>query len=79
MAVSPQDVQNLRKMTDAGFIDCKKALEECNGDLENACDFLRKAGLAKANKKLDRNAGEGRVFSYVHSNQKIVVMVSAFF
>ena len=75
MAVSAKDVQKLRKMTDAGFVDCKKALENTNNDIEKAVEYLRKSGLAKAQKKLDRSTGEGRVFSYIHSNQKIGVLL----
>ncbi len=78
MAVSAMDVQKLRKMTDAGFVDCKKALEETGGNIEKAVEFLRKSGLAKAQKKLDREAGEGRVFSYIHSNQKIGVLLEIY-
>jgi elongation factor Ts len=78
MDISAKDVQNLRKMTDAGFMDCKRALEKCEGDIEKAVEILRKEGLAKADKKLHRNAGEGRIFSYIHSNQKIGVLVEIY-
>ncbi|MFP4459222.1 MAG: translation elongation factor Ts [Candidatus Zixiibacteriota bacterium] len=78
MSISAKDVQKLRKMTDAGFMDCKKALAKTDGDIDKAVDELRKAGIAKANKKLGRDAGEGRIFSYIHTNQKIGVMVELF-
>ena len=55
------NIKNLRKITGAGFLDCKKALEENKNDIENSIDFLRKKGLAKANKKLSREANEGAV------------------
>ena len=78
MSISASDVQKLRKMTAAGFVDCKKALVETNGDIEKAVEHLRKVGLAKATKKLNRVAGEGRVFSYIHSNQKIGVILEIY-
>jgi len=78
MDISAQDVKKLRDITDAGFIDCKKALVACDGDIDKAVDHLRKEGLAKAQKKLSRDAGEGRIFHYVHSNQKIGVIVEIF-
>ena len=55
------NIKNLRKITGAGFLDCKKALEENKNDIENSIDFLRKKGLTKANKKLSREANEGAV------------------
>ena len=62
-------------MTSAGMLDCKKALEETNGDIEKAAEELRKKGIIKAVKKMDRAASEGRFFSYVHHNGKIGVLV----
>ena len=56
-------------------MDCKKALVECNGDAEKAIDFLREKGLAKAAKKADRNAKDGRIFSYIHNTGKVGVLV----
>ena len=55
------NIKNLRKITGAGFLDCKKALEENKNDIDNSIDFLRKKGLAKANKKFSREANEGAV------------------
>ena len=53
------NIKNLREITGAGFLDCKKALEENNNDINQSIDFLRKKGLAKANKKSSREAKEG--------------------
>ena len=58
------NIKNLREMTGAGFLDCKKALSENNNDLDTSVDFLRKKGLAKANKKSSREANEGAVGIY---------------
>ena len=74
MAFSAADVKNLREKTGAGMMDCKKALNECDGDFEKAVDFLRTKGLAQAAKKQSRVAAEGLIGSYVHSG-KIGVMV----
>lgn len=67
------NIKNLREMTGAGFLDCKKALEENDNNLENSIDFLRKKGLAKANKKSSREAKEGAVGIY--SNEKITTII----
>lgn len=68
-------VKQLRDRTAAGFSDCKKALEEAGGDLEKAVDILRKKGLAIAAKRAGKEAKEGVVASYIHSNRKIGVLV----
>lgn len=70
-----QDIVKLRKMTGAGMLDCKNALEEANGDFDQAADILRKKGIAKAAKKADRDASEGVIGTYVHSNNKVAAMV----
>jgi elongation factor Ts len=75
MAVTAAQINELRKSTGAGMLDCKKALEETNGDFENAVDFLRKKGLAAAAKKAGRAATEGAVGTYIHAGGKIGVMV----
>lgn len=75
MAISASEVKNLREKTGAGMMDCKKALVECDGDFEKAVDFLRKKGLAAAQKKQSRIAAEGAVGAYIHNNGKIGVMV----
>jgi elongation factor Ts len=59
----------------AGVLDCKKALAECGGNIEKAVDYLREKGLAKAAKKVGRTAAEGLVFSYIHTNGKIGVLL----
>ena len=67
-------VQELREKTGAGMMDCKKALDECD-TVEKAVDFLREKGLIKAAKKAEREASEGHVFSYIHTNHKIGVLL----
>jgi len=62
-------VKQLRDMTGAGMMECKKALAETGGDLNKAIDALRKAGIAKAEKRADRAASQGRIESYVHDNR----------
>lgn len=73
--ITAEMVKVLRSKTGAGIMDCKMGLKECNGDLEKAVDFLRTKGLATAKKKSDREAGEGRVESYIHMGGKIGVLV----
>lgn len=68
-------VKELRERTGAGMMDCKKALNEVNGDLEKAVDFLREKGLAAAAKKAGRVAAEGVVEAYIHGGGRIGVMV----
>ena len=68
-------IKELREMTGAGLMDCKKALKETDGDLEKATEFLRKKGLASAAKKAGRIASEGTVVSYIHSNNRIGVLL----
>jgi len=75
MAVTAAQINELRKSTGAGMLDCKKALEETAGDFEKAVDFLRKKGLAAAAKKAGRVATEGAVGTYIHAGGKIGVMV----
>ena len=68
-------VKELRERTGAGMMDCKKALKETNGDMDKAVDFLREQGLAAAAKKAGRIAAEGLVYSYIHGNGRIGVLV----
>ncbi len=68
-------VKQLREKTGAGMMDCKKALTECEGDMDKAVDFLRKKGLATAAKRAGRTMSEGIVQSYIHMGGKIGVMV----
>ena len=70
-----EDIVKLRKRTNCGMMDCKAALTECNGDIDKATEWLRERGMAKAAKKADRIAAEGKVFSYLHMGGKIGVMV----
>jgi elongation factor Ts len=73
--ISAQQVKELRERTGAGMMECKKALQESNGDLERAIDILRAKGASKAAKRAEREAKEGTVASYVHMGGKIGVMV----
>jgi elongation factor Ts len=66
MTITADQVKQLREMTGAGMMECKKALAETGGDLNKAVDALRKAGIAKAEKRADRAASQGRVESYIH-------------
>ena len=69
MAISAQDVNKLRKMTGAGMMDCKKALEEAGGDFDKAVEFLRKKGQKVAAKRADRETSEGQVFTTVEGQK----------
>lgn len=75
MSIDAKTVAELRSMTGAGMMDAKKALEETDGDLEKAAQYLREKGIAKAAKKADRATNEGRVHAYIHSNGKLGAMV----
>lgn len=75
MAISPQDVKSLRDRTGAGMADCKKALEEANGDMEGAIEILRKKGAATAAKRADKAANEGVVATAVSADQKRAAIV----
>ncbi|MEO0254106.1 MAG: translation elongation factor Ts [candidate division WOR-3 bacterium] len=68
-------IKELRERTGAGVMDCKKALLESNGDIEKAVEILRKIGIAKAEKKLDREAKEGIIEAYIHPGAKLGVLV----
>ncbi|KJD46916.1 translation elongation factor Ts [Paenibacillus terrae] len=75
MAVNASAVKELREKTGAGMLDCKKALEEANGDLTKAVEVLREKGLAAAANKAGRIATEGVVESYIHAGGRIGVLV----
>ncbi len=75
MEISASQVKELREKTGAGMMDCKKALAESSGDFEKAIDYLRKKGIAAAAKKAGRATKEGAVFSYIHGEGKVGVMV----
>jgi elongation factor Ts len=74
-AISAAMVKQLREKTGAGMMDCKAALSECDGDVEKSVDFLRKKGLATAQKRSGRETSEGVVHSYIHMGGKIGVLV----
>lgn len=68
-------VKELREQTGAGIMECKRALEEANGDLKKASDLLKQSGLAKAEKKLGRAANQGLIETYVHAGGRIASMI----
>jgi len=75
MSISADEVKNLRELTGAGIMDCKQALAESKGDLEKAVEYLRKKGIAKAEKKASREAKDGLIEMYLHPGSKLGVMV----
>ena len=75
MEISAQQVKALRDKTGAGFMECKAALAETNGDIEEAITLLRKKGLAQAGKKAGRTTNQGLVGSYIHLGGKVGVLV----
>lgn len=75
MAVTTEQIKQLREATGAGILDCRKALEQADGDFNKAVDFLREKGLATAAKRADRDASEGVVELYSHGNGRVGVMV----
>jgi elongation factor Ts len=75
MAFTALDVKALREKTGLGMMDCKKALDENDGDMEKAIEWLRKKGLAASAKKADRIAGEGIVEAYIHPGGRVGVLV----
>jgi elongation factor Ts len=75
MAISAADVKRLRDMTGAGYMECKRALEETEGDLERARILLRERGQASAAKRADRTATEGLVEAYIHGGGRIGVLL----
>lgn len=75
MAVDAKTVKELRKISGAGMMECKKALDKSEGDLEAALKFLREQGVKVAAKRLSRQANEGLVYSYIHGVGKLGVLV----
>jgi elongation factor Ts len=75
MSITASDVKALRDRTGAGMMDCKRALEEADGDAQRAEEILRVKGQAKAAKRGEREASEGVIAHYVHSNDRIGVIV----
>ena len=73
--ISAELVKELRERTGAGFMDCKRALTEADGDLDKATAVLREKGLAAAAKKADRDAREGLVSSYIHTGGRVGVLI----
>ena len=74
MEITAEMVKNLRQQSGAGIMECKNALKETSGDIEEAVTFRRKKGLAKAYKNADRETSEGTVSTYIHPGNKIGVM-----
>ena len=75
--ITAQLVKELREKTGAGMMDCKKALEENNGSIEAACDWLREKGISKAAKKADRIAAEGVAAIKIDGNKAAIVEVNS--
>ena len=75
MEISAGAIKELRQRTGVGVMDCKKALEECAGNIDEAIDLLRKKGLAKAAKRVGRATTEGLISAYIHPGAKIGVLV----
>ena len=75
MSISATLVRDLRERTNAGMMDCKKALEETKGDFDKAVEWLRTKGIAKADKKAGRIAAEGLVHSYIHAGGRVGVLL----
>ncbi len=75
--ISAKQVSELRNLTGAGMMDCKKALSECNGDLNAAVDWLREKGIAKSAKKASRIAAEGLANIYVEGNKAVILEVNS--
>lgn len=75
MAITTEDIKMLRESTGAGILDCKKALQETDGNVDQAIEFLRKKGLAAASKKASREANEGMVSAHISPDGKIGVLV----
>jgi elongation factor Ts len=75
MAITTEMIKQLREATGAGVLDCRKALENANGDYDKAVDFLREKGLAVAAKRADRTASDGVIELYSHGNGRVGVMV----
>ena len=75
MKISAKTVKDLRERTGAGMMDCKKALVKSDGNLDKAIDYLRKSGIAKAEKKGSRTASEGIIYSYIHHGDKLGVLL----
>ena len=75
MEINAKQVKGLRDLTNAGMMDCKKALAECGGDMDKAADWLRKKGIASAAKKEGRTTSQGLVEAYIHPGAQVGVLV----
>jgi elongation factor Ts len=75
VAIKPEMVKQLRELTGAGVMDCKRALEETSGDIEKAVAVLRERGMAAAARRSDREAREGQVASYIHTGGRLGVLI----
>ena len=75
MSIDARLVKSLRDKTGAGMMDCKRALLESDGDIENAIDYLRKSGITKAEKKGLRETKEGVIYSYIHAGGRLGVLI----
>ena len=75
MEVTAEMVKTLRQQSGAGIMECKNALKETQGDVEDAITYLRKKGMAKADKKGGRSTGDGAIGTYIHAGNKIGVLV----
>jgi len=75
MKINAELVKQLREQSGVGMMDCKKALQECDGDMEKAAKYLREKGLDKAEKKSNRATKEGIIHSYIHHGDKIGVLL----
>ena len=75
MAITTEQIKKLREETSAGILDCRKALEQADGDFDKALEHLREKGMATAAKRADREASEGMVELYSHGNGRVGVMV----
>src|SRR4029077_1346102 len=73
--ISAESVKNLRELTGAGFMDCKRVLEETDGDVDKAVLLLRERGLSAAAKKAGRDAREGLISSYIHTGGRLGVLI----
>ena len=73
--ITAKTVQELRKKTGLGMMDCKKALQETDGDIEKAIEYLRKQGMSAVEKRADRDASEGLIQSYIHQGSRLGVLV----
>jgi elongation factor Ts len=74
-AISASQVKDLRELSGAGIMECKRALEQTGGDLEKAAELLKQQGLAKADKKSGRSAQQGLIEPYIHGGGRIGVIV----